>query len=411
MRNEDMITGKGEDCVSAGAPSEEYQRRVLRIQGEMERRSIGAVLLTSEDNFRYVSGFDSPTWLNPARPRYCIVSANGEVVLIVPTTNLSAVGSTSWVSDVRSWVSPNPPDDGISLVLDVLRGITGSQLTIGAELGPQSRLGMPVGDFLRLREELGPARIVDADGILRDLRKIKSAYEVSCIRSAAQACSRAFVDLACELEPGCSEVEAVGEFQKLLLRSGVDRAPYLVAESGLGGYPSLQMSPTHRRLHDGCVLGIDAGCCRNGYFSDLNRNFAFRKVPDRLRHISGVLWRATEAGIGAAVVGARASDVWRAQAGVLDAGLGEFAARRAENGRMGHGVGLRLTEPPSVHPSDDTILAPGMVLAIEPAAQYEIPAASGVRRCMLVHEENIVVTADGPEILSLRAPGGFLDVG
>ena len=77
---------------------------------------------------------------------------------------------------------------------------------------------------------------------------------------------------------------------------------------------------------------------------------------------------------------------------------------------VGHGIGLRLTEPPSVHPLDDTILAPGMVLAIEPSAQYEIPAASGVRRCMLVQEENVVVTADGPELLSLRAPGGFLDV-
>jgi Xaa-Pro aminopeptidase len=263
---------------------------------------------------------------------------------------------------------------------------------------------MPVGDFLRLREVLGPKRVVDADGILREIRKIKSPYEISCIRDVAQACSHAFVALADELRAGCCEAEAVGALQILLLRGGVDHAPYLVAESGPGGYPALQMSPTGRRLHSGDVLAIDAGCCRNGYFSDLNRNFVFGDVPARLQHINGVLWRATEAGIDAAIAGARASDVWRAQANVLDISLEEFGAWRAENGRMGHGIGLRLTEPPSVHTTDDTILAPGMVLAIEPSAQYEISTADGVSRCMLIHEENIVVTAAGPELLSARAP-------
>jgi Xaa-Pro aminopeptidase len=252
---------------------------------------------------------------------------------------------------------------------------------------------------------------VDADGILRHVRKVKSSYEIACIRKMARVSARAFADLAGELRTGCSEAEAVDAFRLLLLRAGIRHAPYLVAESGPGGYPSLQMSPTGRRVERGAILAIDAGCCRNGYFSDLNRNYAFGEVPRRSRNISEVLSRATDAGISAAVPGARASDIWRAQAAVLDSDLGAFGAQRLDNGRMGHGIGLRLTEPPSVHPNDDTILAAGMVLAIEPAAQYEVLARGGIKRCVLIHEENIAVTADGPELLSLRAPKGFFEVG
>lgn len=41
------------------------------------------------------------------------------------------------------------------------------------------------------------------------------------------------------------------------------------------------------------------------------------------------------------------------------------------NGRMRHGIGLRLTEPPSIRLEDNTVLQPGLVLCIEPAFEYE----------------------------------------
>jgi Xaa-Pro aminopeptidase len=64
---------------------------------------------------------------------------------------------------------------------------------------------------------------------------------------------------------------------------------------------------------------------------------------------------------------------------------------------MGHGLGLQLTEPPSNMPGDDTPIVTDMVLTIEPGMEY----APGK---MIVHEENIVVRADGAELLTRRAP-------
>jgi Xaa-Pro dipeptidase len=66
-------------------------------------------------------------------------------------------------------------------------------------------------------------------------------------------------------------------------------------------------------------------------------------------------------------------------------------------GRLGHGLGLQLTEPPSNRLGDGTVLVENMVLTIEPGMEY----APGK---MIVHEENIVITQDGPRLLTKRAP-------
>jgi len=66
-------------------------------------------------------------------------------------------------------------------------------------------------------------------------------------------------------------------------------------------------------------------------------------------------------------------------------------------GRLGHGLGMQLTEWPSHTHFDDTVLQPGMVLTLEPG----LSIAPGQ---MMVHEENIVVREDGPQLLTWRAP-------
>src|SRR6185312_13857382 len=109
--------------------------------------------------------------------------------------------------------------------------------------------------------------------------------------------------------------------------------------------------------------------------------------------IQDLLWLATEAGIAASVPGNTAADVFHAQAKVLeDAGivLGNV-------GRFGHGLGKVMTEYPSNKPIDKTVLRPGTVLTIEPSAMYD-------EGKILVHEEDLVVTEDGPVLLTRRAP-------
>jgi Xaa-Pro aminopeptidase len=66
-------------------------------------------------------------------------------------------------------------------------------------------------------------------------------------------------------------------------------------------------------------------------------------------------------------------------------------------GRLGHGLGMQLTEWPSNMQGDSTVMRPGMVMTLEPCMNF------GDGRIM-VHEENIVIRDGEPELLSYRAP-------
>jgi Xaa-Pro aminopeptidase len=71
---------------------------------------------------------------------------------------------------------------------------------------------------------------------------------------------------------------------------------------------------------------------------------------------------------------------------------------------MGHGLGLRMCEPPSLAPSDKTVVEPGLVLTIEPNMVYQMDVGGEQRRYVCVHEENIAVTESGVRLLTRRAP-------
>ncbi len=128
-------------------------------------------------------------------------------------------------------------------------------------------------------------------------------------------------------------------------------------------------------------------------FCDFDRNYGVGRVDDATQRAYETLWHATEAGLAAIRPGASCRDVYSAMQAVLARGKEQGAAV----GRFGHGLGMQLTEVPSIAAFDETVLQENMVLTLEPSLAY------GEHRLM-VHEENIVVRASGAEALSVRAP-------
>ena len=190
-----------------------------------------------------------------------------------------------------------------------------------------------------------------------------------------------------------TEREACREMRLDVLRRGADGSPYMMGVAGRGGYDNIIMGPSDRPIGAGEVLIIDTGTTFDGYFCDFDRNFAFGTPDDAVRRAYDVVYRATDAGIAAARPGATTSDLFHAMMRVLEPG----GSTGNSVGRLGHGLGLQLTEGPSNRPGDDTVLEPGMVLTIEPGMEF----APGR---MMVHEEDIVITDAGCDLLTLRAP-------
>ena len=120
-----------------------------------------------------------------------------------------------------------------------------------------------------------------------------------------------------------------------------------------------------------------------------------RMEPDKLMRpylAYETVFKATDAGFEAAKPGANTSDIWRAMWTVLEAG----GAEGNDIGRMGHGLGVQLTEWPSIIATDKTELKPGMIMTLEPGMTYD-------HGKQMVHEENILITKSGAIMLSKRA--------
>ena len=240
---------------------------------------------------------------------------------------------------------------------------------------------------------MGNVEFGDVAFMLHQLRYVKSPAEIAKIHYVCDLTSAAFEALPEKLVLGDSERENAHRLRMDLLARGADSTPYVLAGSGPGGYDNIIMGPTDRNLGDGDILIIDTGTTYDGYFCDFDRNFAFGHAPDAARRAHEVVFKATEAGFAVARPGATTTDVYNAMWSVMEAG----GALGNDVGRLGHGLGMQLTEWPSNTATDNTPLEPGVVLTLEPGMEF----APGKQ---MVHEENIVITEDGAEWLTRRAP-------
>jgi Xaa-Pro aminopeptidase len=379
------------DRPDAGFPPAEYEMRLERAQALMTEARLDALFLTSEQHVRYITGFASQFWTSPTRPWFVVVPRAGLPVAVVPTIGEAGMADT-WVEDIRTWPAPRPDDDGVSLLTTALQDLPRQFGRVGGEFGQEMVVRMPLNDLLRVRDAVRPLELVDGSEVLRRLRAIKSPAEIAKIRFVCELTSKAFQALPEQLAPGMSEWEACREMRLEVLRRGADASPYMMGQSGPGGYDNIIMGPGSRRLGEGDILIIDTGTTFDGYFCDFDRNYAFGQPDDAARRAYDVAYDATDAGIAACRPGATTTDLWRAMTELLEAG----GALGNNVGRLGHGLGLQLTEWPSNRSGDDTVLRPGMVMTIEPGLEF----APGR---MMVHEENVVVTEDGCEVLTERA--------
>lgn len=374
-----------------GFPDSEFEHRTERTQSAMRGERLDAVLVMTEPEVRYYSGFLSQFWESPTRPWFLVIPLDGKPIAVVPEIGAAGMGGT-WLDDVRTWSSPDPVDDGVSLLASTIDGLPRRFGQIGVPMGPGSQLRMPLADFFRLKEKMETRGVADAGGMLRRIRSVKSEREIEKIRTACGIASRAFESLPAEISAGESEREICRRFKIKLIAGGADSAPYVMGGSGPGGYNDIIMGPTDRTLSSGDIMIIDSGATFDGYFCDFDRNYAFGYLSDKARRAYDVVFEATEAGFRAVAPGVTTSDLWREMWRVLEAG----GALGNKVGRMGHGLGMQLTEWPSNMPGDDTVLEPGMVLTLEPGMVF------GPDQWM-VHEENIVVRPGGAQWLSKRA--------
>ena len=370
--------------------TEEFEIRLERAQELLYEYKLDALLVTIPSNIRYFTGIDTHFWESPTRPWFLVVPLSGRLMAVIPEIGEKLFEKT-FVKDIYTWSSPNIKGDDISPLKSLLDSMPSRFGAIGAELGKEMSIRMPVLDFGILQNNF-KFNIVDGTSLIWKLRIVKTLNEIRKIEKVAQIVSDVFEKLPTFISADDSERDVAKKLKMEILKKGADNIPYLPVVSGVGGVSQIISNPTDKLISSGDFLFIDTGTTFDGYFCDFDRNFAIGQASDELKKTNEILWHATEEGIKNLVPGAKTKDIWKK----INKKIEDFGFMIKGEGRYGHGVGLQLTEPPSISSFDNSIIQENMVLTIEPSLEYK-PGK------IIVHEENIFVSKDGPVLLTKRA--------
>jgi len=379
------------EAPARGFSDAEFAARTERAQARMAAEGLDGLLLMTEPELYYFTGFQTLFWQSPTRPWFLFIPASGKPIAVIPEIGAELM-RRGWLDDVRTWSAPQPEDDGISLLTELLSPLANCGARLALMKGHETLLRMPLGDWERLMGALPGIEIADATGLLQGLRMVKTQAEIEKLAHICGIGSAAFAAVPEFLHEGMPLDQVFREFRRTAIGMGADNAHYVVGAADQGGYADVISPPTGRPLKKGDVLMLDTGCVWDGYFCDFDRNWAIGHADDAARRAYDVLWRATQAGIDAARPGATCRDLFNAMSAVIS----ELDDSGGDIGRLGHGLGMQLTEQPSHAAFDMTELKENMVLTIEPSLSY----GDGL---MMVHEENIVVASGQARLLTTRA--------
>jgi len=154
----------------------EFTSRCTKAQLVMAADDIGALLLTSEADIRYFTGFMTQFWQSPTRPWFVLIPASGKPVAIIPSIGVPLMRDC-YIGDLQSWPSPAADDDGITLLINVIRDHLGASGRLGMMMGRETAIRMPFNDLRALESGLDGIAFCDMTNAIQHIRMVKSAAE------------------------------------------------------------------------------------------------------------------------------------------------------------------------------------------------------------------------------------------
>lgn len=245
---------------------------------------------------------------------------------------------------------------------------------------------------------------------------LKTGRELNIMKEACRISAGALQTAGKAVEPGVTTAE-INKLAEDYIRSQGGEPNFLNYE----GYPataciSINNEVIHgiptvkRKLKAGDIVSIDLGAKFQGYHGDNAATFACGDVSPAAKRLMETTKESLYEGIAAAVSGGRIGDISSAIQSYVEA-RGYSVVKKF----VGHGIGTHLHEPPEV-PNFGTKgrgirLLPGMTLAIEPMVNEGksdvkiLPdgwtVLTGDGSLSAHFEHTIVITPDGPKILTL----------
>ena len=251
---------------------------------------------------------------------------------------------------------------------------------------------MTVSQLNRVRSFFKDIEIIDTDVLsngINDLRMVKSADELECIKKAQEIAETALAEVLELIKPGITEREIALELNHRMFLNGAEDLSFeTIALSG----PNTSMPhgvPSDRKVQEGEFVLMDFGAVYNGYHSDMTRTVCVGEPSEEMKRVYSIVLEAQNAGISAARPGISGQELDRIARDIItDAGYGSCFGHS-----LGHGVGLEIHERPNASPNYKLPLNEGAVVTVEPGIY--IAGKFGVRI-----EDFVILNENGCENLT-----------
>jgi Xaa-Pro aminopeptidase len=379
-----------------------------------------------DSDFYYITGFPEPeaiAVLVPGRPQ-------GEYVLFCRDRDPDREAWDGKRAGPDNAVASYGADDAfpVSDVDEILPGIIEQAervyYTMGAHPEFDTRL---IGWVTALRNRGNPGthapdEFIALDHLLHDLRLYKGRAEIASMRRAASVAVKAHLRAMGHCRPGLYEYEIEAEFLHEFRRHGMRPAYLPIVGSGPNSCV-LHYSANGRRMQEGDLLLVDAGCEYDCYASDVTRTYPVTgRFSVEQRAIYEIVLEAHAAALKAIAPGRHWNEPHDAAVAVVTRGLRRLkllegspaaiirsgAFRQFFMHRTGHWLGMDVHDVGDYKVGDQwRVLEPGMALTVEPGIYIPTGTRGVARRWQGIGvriEDDVVVTRDGVDVLTDALP-------
>ncbi len=382
-------------------PHNEYLERIEKASKLVRERGLDVMLVVSTEsdyaNARYFSGF----W--PLFERAGVaISANGDAALLagpesaIFSKDRSHIDKVFVLKEFRESADPSYPELHADTFEDVFKaiGVTGKKIKIG--LGSYVECTLPI--YEGLKESFPEAEIVKCNDIMVEMRKIKSANELACIREGFRIIDLATDEVIRNLKPGVTELEMVGVAQRVIYENGAEY-------EGLPMYVFSEASTRHaisrssyRKIGKGDIVQLNLSAKIDGYSPATGIPVVMGKLEGERRRIVEFCLEAHKWTTEQIKAGVLASDIAKG-----------FYKLYEENGMKDnfvygpcHGTGMIEVEAPWMETDSNYKLEENMTFQVD---TFISGPTFGCR-----WEKGIAVTKDGCESMTNYLEKGIIEL-
>ena len=335
-----------------------------QIQKALQQTDYDAVLITSPQNRRYVTGF-------PSSAGVCFVDRKGGYLF----------------TDFR-YIEAAKKRIGEGFAVEMVRGSYANMINDVCARDGVEKIGfeedfMTCKDFETWKQALR-VPMMPMGHVIHAFREIKTQQEIDCCIAAQRIAEHALEDVLQEIHPGVTEKHLASLLTYRMLDYGGETMSFepIVISGKKSSMP--HGVPSDKKIEEGDFVLMDFGCTVEGYCSDMTRTVAVHHTTEEMEKVYDIVLQAQLAGIQAAKPGATGHMVDGAARDVIaKAGYGAYFGHS-----FSHGIGIDIHETPIASPNAQNVLAAGNIISAEPGIY--LPGKFGVRI-----EDMLCITEDG----------------